>query len=125
MEDPRSDITELEALRWDGLLDGDTATLAMLMHDDLAYTHSNGLVDTKEQFLARLTSGQLRYVDIFPSEQQVRLHGTTAVVTGHVVLTTGNAEQPLVTRVRYTAVWSRDDGDRWRHVAWHSSPAAA
>ncbi len=122
MEDAHADIATLEALRWNGLRDGDTAALDALMHDDLAYTHSNGLVDTKTVFLERLTSGQLRYVDISPSDQTIRIHGAAAIVTGRVVLSTGSSEQPLVTPIRYTAVWART-GDQWRHVAWHSSPA--
>lgn len=124
MKDSHSDIAVLEALRWDGLLDGDTAALDLLMHDDLAYTHSNGLVDTKAEFLGRISSGQLRYLDISPSDQVVRIHGSAAVVTGSVVLTTSAPDQPLVTPLRYTAIWSQED-NRWRNVAWHSSPATA
>ncbi|WP_235736668.1 nuclear transport factor 2 family protein [Nocardioides alcanivorans] len=122
MEDHRSDIAALESLRWGALLDGDTAALEQLMHDDLAYTHSNGLVDTRTEFLTRLTSGQLRYADIETSDQSIRIHADTTVVTGHAVLTTGSTESRLITPIRYTAVWARTS-DGWRHVAWHSSPA--
>ncbi|CAM3464140.1 nuclear transport factor 2 family protein [Nocardioides dubius] len=123
MPETYSDVAALEALRWDGLLAADTDALATLFHDDLAYTHSNGLVDSKGVFLQRLASGGLRYLDISPSDQRITLHDNTAVVTGLVVLTTRAGDSQAVTPIRYTAVWTR--GERWQHVAWHSSPASA
>ncbi|MGC9667621.1 nuclear transport factor 2 family protein [Planosporangium sp. 12N6] len=118
------EVTELEARRWEALLSSSVEHLDQLLSDGLVYTHSNGMVDTKQGVIERLASGALRYTSIRPSDQRVRLFGDVAVATGHAVIDTEASGAALTSVVRYSAVWTRENGSV-RHICWHASPAKA
>ena len=103
---------------------GDTPALRSALGEDLSYTHSNGLVQDRAQFLAALVSGTLRYESMAPSDVRVRLYGPAGVVTGRLDMKVVLDGQENVIAARYTAVYVRRDG-RWQLVAWQSSPLAA
>ena len=42
----------------------DTLLLKRILHDSLFYIHSNGLIETKSDFLTSITSGKIEYEDI-------------------------------------------------------------
>ncbi|MEI2711850.1 MAG: nuclear transport factor 2 family protein [Nocardioides sp.] len=119
----RDEIERLERERWIALMGADLTTLASLYADDLVYTHSNGVRDTKESFLELLRSGTLRYVGLEPSATTINIHGELAVVTGDVAIEALTRAGTYESTVGYTAVWARI-GDDVMHVAWHSSPKA-
>jgi ketosteroid isomerase-like protein len=122
--DAPSPVAHLEQRRWQALVAGDLAELDRLFADDMTYTHSNGMVDTKKSYLGALRDGVFRYVDIDVDEPTSRDFGGTVVVTGRAVATSESAHGRLVSPLRYTGVWSEHGGD-WRFVAWHSCPVPA
>lgn len=124
MTDTHSPVADLEDGRWKALVAGDLDELDRLFADDMTYTHSNGMVDTKQSYLGALRDGVFRYVDIDVQEPTSRDFGATVVVTGTAVVTTESARGRLVSPLRYTGVWSQQDGD-WQFVAWHSCPVPA
>ena len=98
----------------------DYAALDRLLADDLTYTHSTAKLDTKATYLEPLVSGRTRYQSLEPSDVQVRVYGTTGVVTGilrSVALVAGKESR---TDMRFTNVWVQRDG-RWQMVAWQST----
>lgn len=117
-------VRDLEQHRWDALVAGDIDELDRLFADDMTYTHSNGMVDSKRSYLGALRDGVFRYVAIDVSESTCHDFGSTVVVTGAAVATSESAQGRLVSPLRYTAVWSEQAGG-WRFVAWHSCPVAA
>jgi ketosteroid isomerase-like protein len=117
----RETVEDLERQRWIALMGVDLDRLARLYADDLVYTHSNGVRDTKESFLELLRSQTLRYTRLEPRESTINLYGDLAVVTGDVEIEALTATGVHETVVGYTAVWARV-GDEIMHVAWHSSP---
>lgn len=119
-----SPAVHLDERRWKALVEGDLDELDRLFADDMTYTHSNGLRDTKERYLGALRRGAFRYVHIDVSDTCARDFGTTTVVCGSAVVTTRSEAGELVSPLRYTAVWSLVD-DEWRFVAWHSCADAA
>ena len=48
---------------------GDVAALGALMTDDLTYTHSSGVTETKAEFLDGLKSGKYLYREIKPGSE--------------------------------------------------------
>jgi Domain of unknown function (DUF4440) len=50
------EILALEDERYAAMCDGDFAALEAMLHDELLYTHSSGLTDTKATWLASLRS---------------------------------------------------------------------
>jgi uncharacterized protein (TIGR02246 family) len=119
------EVRQVEARRYDAMVRGDLAALGELLAEDLTYTHSHGGVETKEQFLANLESGALRYRSISTDAVAIRVYGEAAVVTGAAVLEVTVGGREVTAPARFTAVYARADG-RWRLVAWQSTarPAA-
>jgi uncharacterized protein (TIGR02246 family) len=111
------------ARRFAAMVERDLEALGALLADDLTYTHSNGKVETKEQFLAALASGALEYLAIASEgESAVRLYadGEVGLITGtaRVAVRMGGREGAVT--LRYTSVYVERDG-RWQLAAWHSS----
>ena len=55
------EILALEDKRYAAMCGGDFAALEAMLHDELLYTHSSGLTDTKATWLASLRSGKTNY----------------------------------------------------------------
>jgi uncharacterized protein (TIGR02246 family) len=104
----------------------DLAALAALMTDDLTYTHSSALTETKAEFLDGLKSGKYVYREISAPGRKVRVHGDAAVVSGpcHVVIEPGGKRTEI--DLYFTELYVKEGG-RWRMALWHSTrlPAPA
>ena len=64
------------------MVHADTGGLTLLFAPDLTYTHTDGAQNTRAEFLQLLGSGTLRYASIAPEAREVRVLGSSAVVTG-------------------------------------------
>src|SRR5262249_58891 len=73
------EILALEDKRYAAMCSGDFAALEAMLHDELLYTHSSGLTDTKVTWLASLRSGKTKYKSAACSDRKVRLVGDTAL----------------------------------------------
>jgi uncharacterized protein (TIGR02246 family) len=108
----------------------DLAALAAMMTDDLTYTHSSGVTETKAEFLEALKSGKYVYRAIEPRGRKIRVHGDSAVVSGpcHVVIEPGGKRTEL--ELYFSEIYLKQGG-RWKMALWHSTrlpapaPAAA
>jgi hypothetical protein len=122
-DDPAGTVRDLEDRRWAALTSSDTDALRRLFADEMSYTHSNAMVDTKDTYLAAIDDGRVAYKAVQRSDEVVRTFGDTAVVTGRAVIDAEAGGRLVQTVARYSAVWvcERDD---WRFVCWHSTPAA-
>ncbi len=101
-------------------LAGDAAAVGSMMTDDFTFTHPNGLVESKAQFLDALKTGKLKYQMLTDEERQVRVHGDTGIVSGtcRIVVTASGKEFDV--RVLFTEVWVKK-GNAWQMVLWHAS----
>lgn len=79
-------VLELERRRWEALVASDTGTLHELFAEGMAYTHSNALVDTKSSYIKSIEDGAVSYVGVDSSDEEIRVFGGTAVVTGRAVI---------------------------------------
>ena len=95
------------------------AVLENMLSEQLTYTHSNGLVENKQQHLENIRSGKVAYRTMQPEEMQVHLHRWAAVITGIVNVTGVVNEKEFALRLRYTDVYVKEKG-RWRLAAWQS-----
>jgi ketosteroid isomerase-like protein len=68
-------------------LKGDAAALGKLYHDDLAYTHSNAMTQTKAVAIAAETAPTGVYKGIEMRDVSVRVYGNTAIVEYKLDLT--------------------------------------
>src|SRR5918992_1358720 len=82
--DAQQQVLQAEKDRFAAMIKGDRAGLERVLADDLTYTHTNALFESKAEFIKSVTSGAIDYVSIVPSESdwKVRLYGNIAIVNG-------------------------------------------
>lgn len=113
-------VKNLELARYAAMVREDFDALAALLAEDLTYHHSNAHADTKASWLASLRSGQTRFRAIETGDLQVRLFGTTAIITGTLTMEVTVDGAPQRNPLRFTDVWIAHDG-QWQMVAWQST----
>ncbi len=113
-------IRRLDDQRFQAMIAGDLATLNRILADDLTYGHSNGQMETKAEFLARIKSGDLKYKSVRREDVQVRVMGRAAVVTGQAAMEVRSKGEDLSLLIRFTDVYV-NRGGRWEMVAWQST----
>jgi len=113
-------VEELEQQWRVAQLHGDTATIDRLLADDYMGITSNGILQTKDETLARLRSGQLTFKRLDLTEVKVRVHGITAVVTSRadVQSVQNGIERDGV--YRYTRVYQLQAGN-WKVVNFEAT----
>jgi hypothetical protein len=118
-------IRDLEAKRVAAMVSKDFATLEALLADDLSYTHSGGVTETKVQFLALIRDREPKhnYLDVdFANADVIPLPGGTAVmVRGRATI---RLEGIPPYSVLFLDVWRLRDG-RWQMAAWQATRVPA
>ena len=119
---PEQQVLQAEKDRFAAMVKGDRAALEKLLADDLTYTHSTALLETKEQFIKSVTSGTIDYVSIVPSEPdwKVRVNGNTAIVNGVAAVNVIDTGKDRKIRIRFTTVQA-NRGGAWQLLAWQST----
>lgn len=115
-------VLKLEQQWVDALVKADVAALETLYHDDLVYTHSSGVVDTKASYIDAIKSGKTKYESFARDDIRVRLHGDTAIVTCRSVIKVNNN----TINVRYIHVYMKQKGAKggWKMVAHQATRLA-
>jgi ketosteroid isomerase-like protein len=110
--------------RWNEVyLAGDADAFADLLLDDFVYTSERGVFN-KTTYVANLATGVIDMRGLTASERTVRLHASTAVVTGTAHLDASLDGQDISGDDRYTRVWIHD-GTHWRALAQHANQVAS
>jgi ketosteroid isomerase-like protein len=115
------EILALEDKRYAAMTGGDFGALEALLHDQLLYTHSSGLTDTKASWLEALKSGKTRYKSAALSDRKVRMLGESALVTGKGQIEAEVNGQPRSLRLVFLNVWTKTPKG-WKFIAWQSTP---
>jgi ketosteroid isomerase-like protein len=118
MADAR-EILALEDRRYAAMTGADMKALEALVHDELVYTHSSGLVDGKASWLESMRSGKVRYKKVVRADEKVRVFGDTALVTGRADIEADVGGQAKTLKLRYLDAWVKSGG-AWKFAAWQS-----
>ena len=98
----------------------DAGQLGELLADDLRYSHSSGVVDTKASFIAALTERKLTYRDIRYEERLFTFPAPgVALMAGRAEFHLSTAQGDITPKMAFLGVWKRE-GEQWRFVAWQS-----
>ncbi len=120
------DVAAAQDRRIAATIGADVPALAAMMTDDLTYTHSGGVTETKAEFLDALRTGKYVYREILTRDRKIRVHGDTAVVSGpcHVVIEPGGKRTEL--DLYFTELYVKEGG-QWRMALWQATrlPAPA
>jgi ketosteroid isomerase-like protein len=114
------DIKTSENRRFAALLSGDLNALAPLLHKDLRYVHSSGVIEDRDAYLAKLGEGQTSYLDAKRSNEKIVLHGEAAMVFNQLDMSVTEAGKPRQVHSAATAVWVLEDG-AWQLIALQST----
>lgn len=115
------DVLAADDARYAAMIGQDYEALGRLLADDLLYTHSTAVTDTKAEYLAALRSGKYRYKAVRREGASVRIHGAIAIVNGRSFLEVDVEGVPKSLANVFVNVWVRTPGG-WQMTAWQSTP---
>jgi len=95
----------------------DITTIDRFLHPDYVIVQTGGVQEDKAQFLASLRSGDRHWNIAESDELEVRLHDTTAVVTGRWHGRGRHGAEHFDYYARFLSVWVQAEGN-WRNVAY-------
>ena len=103
---------------------GDTDALAQTLSDDFIGVGPRGFLLTKEQWLARYRSGDLKNKTVELDDVKARAYVNTAVLIGRQTQQASYQGHDASGQFRATLVFIKLDGS-WRLASLHLSPLAA
>lgn len=117
------ELSRLENVWNDAYMNADADALNGLCADDLVVTMSDMQVLNKQQSLAILRSGKVRFQRYETSDLRIRVYDNSAVVTGRLQRRRNAQGKEVNDDWRFTKVYIRTAG-KWQVVAWHASTIA-
>jgi ketosteroid isomerase-like protein len=104
-------------------LRGDTAFLQQALVDDFVAVGPRGFMLTKDQWISRHESRALRYESFRWDDEQVRVYGDAAAMTGRQTVKGTYEGHELEDQFRATLVFVKQQ-ERWLLAGLHLSPIA-
>jgi hypothetical protein len=120
-DDDTAAVLAAEDRRYQAMLDADLDALDALCADELSYTHSSGVRDTKTEYFDKIRSGYYVYHRIDHPVERVEIAGDTAVVLGRMAADIHSNGVPKALDCLALAVWIRSAGT-WRLLAYAPTP---
>lgn len=105
----------MEDRRFAAMATSDIAELQAVLADDLHYTHANGMVENKAEFIRKITSGEREYRSVTLIGRTVSAQPGFTAVFGQIEVDVMRAAGPLINRLDYTAIYRDNDP---RLFAW-------
>jgi ketosteroid isomerase-like protein len=118
------DILGLEDRRIAAMTAQDFGALDALVHEQLLYTHSTGVSDTKATWMESMRSGRVKYKSAACRERKVRVFGDVALINGKADFQAEVSGQPRTLKLVFLNAWTRTP-QGWKFVAWQSCPQPA
>jgi len=112
----RNEIEKLNREWMESYVRRDVGFLERYLAQDYTSTFPDGAVLDKKGEIESLQSGAIALTEMTPTEMNVRLYGTTAVITGQSTIKAKVNGQEVGRGYRFMDVWARQD-DQWQAVA--------
>jgi len=109
-------LRQIENDTLEALVKSDINALHRIWADEYNFTAPNGTVVSKENYLALLQSGSVKYDSLKMEGLQVRIYGDTAVVSGSFIVKGRVGTHELNGTDRFLTVYVKRQG-RWQQVA--------
>lgn len=123
LADSRHPLIDVQRERYDAMISQDMGGLARLLGDDLVYSHSDGTIETKDEFLKTVKSGVIRYFHLDDLKLRIRDRGNWAILNGVVAMDCVLGSRPRgIVHLNFTAVYEKRD-NRWQMTTWQTTMA--
>ncbi len=99
-------------------LQSDTAFIERTLADDFVGVGPLGFLLTRQEWLARLQSGDLKYTAHTLDEVKVRVYNEAAILIGRLTQEATYRGNPINVQLRTTLVFVRQDG-QWKLAGLH------
>ena len=103
-------MAAMDALK-DALIRKNVGAMDKLVHEELQYSHSNGVLTQDKKVWLEYVAKEANTVYVDWGNQRIRVYGNVAVATGDVDIRGGNGQTPFL--VKMIHVWTKEDG-RWQ-----------
>ncbi len=116
-----NEILALADKRFAAMIAADLGALEPMVHEELLYTHSSGITDTKASWLDSMRSGKVKYRSARCSERKVRVVNDVALVNGKAHIEADIGGEPRTLKLLFLNAWAKTP-QGWKFVAWQSCP---
>jgi hypothetical protein len=113
-------VLALDAERSRAMVAGDVAALDRILADDLVYTHSTGISESKGEFIEKIRSGARKYRKMASSDVRARGEGGAVILNGRVDGEVEAGGMRIFLSLAFTAVYV-ERGGRWQMAAYEST----
>jgi hypothetical protein len=108
-----------QKMRFEAMINRDTITLDRILGTDLTYLHSNGLLESKQNFINSISSGKLIYQEIKVDTPTLRTIGKISIVQNTGLFVGIIKGTPFKVRLTYLSIYKKEKR-RWKLIAWQS-----
>ncbi|MEP7257013.1 MAG: nuclear transport factor 2 family protein [Flavitalea sp.] len=105
----------VESLR-KAIVDANASALKELLSDQVSYGHSNANIESKEELIQKLSTGEYDFVTMDLSAQTIKIFGNTAIVRNKLDAKTADKGKPGEAHLLTLMVWQKTKG-RWMLIA--------
>jgi Domain of unknown function (DUF4440) len=109
-----------EDARYAAQMNDDYAAMQKLFAEDLVYTHSSAVVDSKKSYMESMSSGNVKYKVMRRSDVTVRTFGCIAIITGSGNFDVRVKDQNITVELRFSSTWVKRDGAA-QFVSWQAT----
>lgn len=110
-------LLQLEDLMAKCYVEYDAKTIEKLVAKDFVYSE-NDQTFTREQVVQQLSASTDKIESAVNEEMHVYLHGSTALITGWLIVKGKNTQSSFERRYHFTDVWMKAKGD-WQLIGAH------
>ncbi|MEO7266289.1 MAG: nuclear transport factor 2 family protein [Ferruginibacter sp.] len=98
------------------MVDADSLMLDKLTSSQLSYGHSGGSIETKQEFIRKITSGKSDFVSIELKDQTISISHKTAIVRHLLNAVTNDNNKPGEVHLKILLVFQKEHG-LWKMLA--------
>ncbi len=98
------------------IVETDSVALTNLVHDDLSYSHSSGVIQDKKAFIHGVIVGPNFFKKFQLTSEMVRISGKNAIVRHVATAQAVNGGKPVEIKFGNLMVWQKSKG-KWKLIA--------
>ncbi len=119
-QDKGQQVLELSKAKFQWMIHDRLDSLAPMLDERLKFIHSDGWIQSRQEFLDDIKSQKLNYQNIETTDMEARVYGTSAVVTGRGKFEGTNTGKTFSVNLLFTEVYYLK-GHTWLLVSRHAN----